>query len=177
MTRTTFPQRLPWTMAAGALLAVTALLVGEHLHGGVATHNLMRSATMPGLSNFWGLVLIPALAFWAGGRIARRLAAGTRPATVLAGAALALLLGLALSAAFSAGHEDLTAAIFAALLLLGVVLPGHRAECWLGFVLGMGVTFGTVIPTVIGGIVAGVSLLVHRVAGLLRRRWRAAVAR
>lgn len=177
MTHTSFPHRLRWAMAAGALLAVTVLLVWEHLHGGVATHHLMRSATMPGLSNFWGLVLVPALAFWAGGRIARRLAAGTRAATVLAGAALALLLGVGLSAAFSAGHEDLTAAIFAAVLLLGVVLQGHRAECWLGFVLGMSVTFGMVIPIVIGGVVAGVSLLVHRMACLLRRRWRAGTAR
>jgi hypothetical protein len=79
----------------------------------------------------------------------------------MAGGLLALLLGLALSAAFATRLEDLTLAIFMTVLVLAVLLPGYRAECWLGFVLGMAFTFGAAIPTVIGGIIAGLSALIR----------------
>ena len=154
--------RLPLRLAAGALLAELAHLAWEHLHGGILTHHIMRSAELPGLSNAWGLLLLPALAAWAGWRIETRRASGARPATLIASGLIALLLGLALSSAFAAGLQDLTFSIFIGVLVLAVLLPGYRAECWLGFVLGMSVTFGAVIPTVVGGIIAGLSALIHR---------------
>jgi hypothetical protein len=148
-------------MGLGGLLIEVAHLLWEHLHGGVQTHHLMRSADLPGLHNAWGLLLLPALAAWAGWRIQRRLAAGTTPASVVMGGLLALLLGLALSSAFAAGQEGLTANIFMAVLLLALLLPGYRAECWLGFVLGMLFIFGAVITSATGGVLAGASALLH----------------
>jgi hypothetical protein len=46
-------------------------------------------------------------------------------------------------------------------LVLALLLPAYRAECWLGLVLGMSFTFGAVIPTTVGGIIAGLSALIH----------------
>jgi hypothetical protein len=157
----TASSRLPLRLAAAALLAWLALLAWEHLHGGIVTHHVLHNAALPGISNGWGLLVLPALAAWAGWRIERRLTEGTRPAAVLVGGAVALLLGAALSAAFVAGMEDATLWIFLSVLALGVLLPGYRAECWLGFVIGMCITFGAVIPTVIGGAIAALSALVH----------------
>ena len=123
----------------------------------------MRRADLPGLYNAWGLLLVPALAGWAGWCIQKRLAAGARPATVIAGGLMALLAGMALSGAFVAGMQDLAAAVFMGLLTLALLLPAYRAECWLGLVLGMGFTFGAVIPSALGGIIAGLSALIHLV--------------
>jgi len=155
------PLQLPLRLAAAALLAEVAHLGWEHLQGGILTHHLLRSADLPGLYNGWGLLLLPALAAWAGWRIQKRMAASMPPVTVVAGGLLALLSGLALSGAFVAGQQDLAAGVLMGLLLLALLLPAYRAECWLGFVLGMAFTFGAVIPTVLGGLVAGLSALIH----------------
>ena len=155
------PFRLPLRLAAFALLAEVAHLGWEHLHGGILTHHLMRRADLPGLYNGWGLLLLPALAAWAGWRIQKRLTAGARPAAVMAGGLLTLLVGLALSGAFATGQQDLAGGVFMGLLLLALLWPAYRAECWLGLVLGMGFIFGAVIPTLLGGIIAGLSALIH----------------
>jgi hypothetical protein len=154
-------RHLPVGLSAGALLAAALRLWWEHLHGGIQTHHVMASAELPGLHNAWSVLVLPALAAWVGWRIHRRMAAGANATQVVAAGLLALLLGLAMSSAFVARLEDLTAGILMVTLLLALVLPGCRAECWLGFVLGMWVTFGAVIPAVVGGAMASVSALLH----------------
>ncbi len=49
------------------------------------------------------------------------------------------------------------------LLFLGfaILLPVYRGEYQLGFVIGMTVTFGPVIPVLFGAVFAGISALVH----------------
>jgi hypothetical protein len=131
------------------------------MHGGMQTHHFMRSAALPGFSNAWGLLLLPGLAAWAGWRIEGRLATGTRPPWVLAAGVLALTAGLVLSAAFRADAQDLAGAVFLGILLVAAVLPVCRAECWLGLVVGMVFTFGPVIPSVIGAVIATLSALIH----------------
>ena len=66
----TLPPRLQ--LAALALMAECLHLGWEALHGGIATHHLLQSADLPGLSNAWGLLVLPALAAWAAGRLPRR---------------------------------------------------------------------------------------------------------
>ena len=58
------------------------------------------------------------------------------------------------------------------MVLLALLLPVYRAECVLGFVLGMTLTFGAVLPTVFGSIIAAVSVVVHLyVRPVLMRLW------
>lgn len=152
---------LPARLALVALLAEVAHLGWEYFHGGILTHHVLQRADLPGISNLWGLLILPALAWWAGGRIQRRLVAGARPATAIVGAAVALLMGLALSASFLGGLESVSAAVFLGMFVLAVLLPAYRAECWLALVLAMCFTFGPLIPLVIGGVLAGLSALVH----------------
>ena len=47
------------------------------------------------------------------------------------------------------------------MLLLALMLPVYRAECVLGFVLGMTFTFGAILPTVVASVIAAFSALVH----------------
>jgi hypothetical protein len=53
-------------------------------------------------------------------------------------------------------------------LLLALLLPAHRPESLLGFVLGMSWTFGAVLPALVGGVIAGLTWAVRAVA---RRTW------
>lgn len=159
------------TLAALALLAEALHLGWEALHGGIVSHHLMQSADMPGMSNAWGLLILPALAAWAAGRLPRPGAAPRDWLPVAFGFALPLLLGAALSQAFQMKLQALTEALFFGLLLLALLLPAHRPQSLLGFVLGMSWTFGAVIPTLIGGVIAGLSWLLRQLA---RRAWQLA---
>ncbi|MBH9578530.1 hypothetical protein [Inhella proteolytica] len=145
-----------------ALLAESLHLGWEALHGGIVVHHLAQRADLPGLSNLWGLLIMPALAAWASSRLPR---AGA-PAWL--GFALPLLLGLGLSLAFSQQAQALTEALFFLTLLLALLLPAHRPESVLGYVLGMSWTFGAVLPTLLGLLLAGLS---WGLRGLVRQLW------
>lgn len=153
-------------LAALALLAEALHLGWEAAHGGIATHHLLQRADLPGLSNAWGLLVLPALAAWAAGRWP----SPPHPrGPVLMGLALPLLLGAALSTAFQLQWQGVTEALFLVLLAAAVLAPGHRPECLLGFVLGMSWTFGALLPTAVGAAIAGLSWAVR---GLVRWGWR-----
>lgn len=158
-------------LAALALLAEALHLGWEAMHGGIVTHHLLQSADLPGLSNAWGLLILPALAAWAAGRLPRFPAATRDWAPVAAGFAAALLLGAALALSFSLKLQAVTELVFFTLLALAVLLPAHRPECLLGFVLGMSWTFGATIPTLVGGVIAGLSWALR---GIARRAWQLA---
>ena len=67
-----------------------------------------------------------------------------------------------LSVFFTRGDDQVTGAMFESLFLIALVVPIYRAEYLLGFVLGMAYTFGGVLPSVVGSILALVALLIHR---------------
>jgi drug/metabolite transporter (DMT)-like permease len=158
-------------LAALALLAEALHLGWEAQHGGIVSHHLLQNADLPALSNAWGLLLLPALAAWAAGRLPRRPATTRDWLPVALGFVLPLVCGAALSLAFSLKLQAVTEAIFFGLLLLAVLLPAHRPESLLGFVLGMSWTFGAVLPALAGGVIAGLSWAVR---GLARRAWQTA---
>lgn len=89
-----------------------------------------------------------------------------------AGFAVALAFGIAIGVAFTSGHDSLTNHVFEAMIVLALLLPGYRAECVLGFVLGMTPTFGAVLPTAVACIVAAASAVAQLgVRPLLARLW------
>jgi hypothetical protein len=166
--RSLFRHRL-WITAL-ATFAIWALLTWKHLHGGVASHHLLHRADLPAISDWWGGIVIPVLTWIALGRIhglmvARRddgsTGASTYPRSSIVGFAGALLYGILLAASFTLGYPDVTTAVFQAAFLLALFVPLYRAECLLGFVLGMTVTFGAVLPTLFGSIVAGVGAVLY----------------
>lgn len=158
------------TLAALALLAEAIHLGWEAWHGGIVSHHLMQRADLPGLSNAWGLLILPALAAWAAERLPRRPARTRDWMPVALGFALPLLLGAVLSLGFSLQLQALTEIVFFTLLLLALLLPAYRPESLLGFVLGMSWTFGAALPTLIGGVIAGLSWCAR---GVARWAWHA----
>ncbi len=158
-------------LATLALLAECLHLGWEAMHGGIVSHHLFQRADLPGLSNAWGLLVLPALAAWAAGRwpVPSAAAATTRDRRRVAlGFALPLMLGVALSLSFVLQQQALTETLFVSLMLLALLLPAHRPESLFGFALGMSWTFGALLPTLIGGAIAAVSWLARSV---VRRAW------
>jgi hypothetical protein len=159
-------------LVAAVLCAELGHLAWEQLHGGVRSHHLLNRADLPAIHNAWGLLLLPALAWFLIGRTQARLAKQPAQTTAVAGFAAAMALGLLLAGLFTLGQEELTTYVFEGLFVLAVLLPVYRAECVLGFVLGMAVVFGAVLPTVIATLIAALSALLHKVAyPLLLRGW------
>lgn len=168
----TSPFRARLLLTGAVALAEALHLAWEYLHGGVASHHLLQRADMPAISNGWGLVLLPALAWFLIGRMQAR---GTSPSHGTPSRPIAwrflaaLLYGAGLATAFALGYEAVTSALFFSLLALAVLLPIFRAEYLLGFVLGMTFVFGAVLPTLIASIFALVSALLHPLARFIVR--------
>lgn len=166
--------RLVLTVAA--LCAELFHLGWEHTHGGVLAHHLLNNPDLPAISNWWGALVIPLLTWWLVGRIQRSVMARRRgqergaiaPWTGFVGA---VVYGGALSTAFSLGSPTVEL-LFFALLALALVIRAWRAEFVLGFVLGMTFVFGAVLPTLIAGVIAALSWLVHAGVGAVWRRLR-----
>ena len=183
-------KRIRIYLTVAVLLAEIGHLAWEHFHGGIASHHFLNRADMPAVSNGWGLLLSPAISWFLGGIALRRSIATAAAATINApggqaeAAGLArgvfvgffaeLLFGASLAATFSLGYQDVTSILFFGMLLLALVFRVYRAECVLGFVLGMTFTFGAILPALVASVTAVISAVAHRVLyPLARRVWMA----
>lgn len=171
-------QRLRAGFVLLATLAELGNLAWEHVHGGIATHHLLARADLPGISNAWSALLVPVLAWFLTGRIQRRIAlrpVGARAPlyrTMAAGFFAGLLFGIGIAMSFTGGYETLLSWLFQGMVVLALLLPGYRAECLMGFVLGMMHTFGALLPTLVASAIVLASAVVHLgVRPLLARLW------
>lgn len=183
-------KRIRIYLTVAVLLAEIGHLAWEHFHGGIASHHFLNRADMPAVSNAWGLLLLPTISWFLGGIALRRSMATAAAVTINApggqaeAAGLArgvfvgffaeLLFGASLAATFSLGYQDVTSILFFGMLLLALVFRVYRAECVLGFVLGMTFTFGAILPALVASVTAVISAVAHRVLyPLARRVWMA----
>jgi hypothetical protein len=144
------------TKATLAIAVAMALLLGwQHLHGGVPAHHLLADPTLPVLSNWWGLLTLPLLAWFLLGRIERRRKAAPRAAHGDTAAFMgALVFGAVLPLLFTAGRHEATGTMAQSVFVIALLYPVHRAACVLGFVIGMTWTFGAVLPMIAAGVFA-----------------------
>lgn len=163
-----------------ATLAELANLGWEHFNGGVVSHHILDRSDLPAISNGWGALLVPVLTWFLIGRIQKRTAlrpdaghaASRLPLAVVFGFVAALLFGILIAICFTHGHETILSYLFPGMLVLALLLPGYRAECVLGFVLGMTFTFGAVLPTAIASIIAIASAIAQLcIYPLVMRLW------
>ena len=76
-----------------------------------------------------------------------------------------MLFGILLSLFFSFGYEDIPGYMLMGTFIVALFIPIYRSECLLGFVIGMSMTFGAVLPTLIGSVlilIYGIIYLVLR---------------
>ncbi len=160
--------KLALTLSA-ALLALLHIL-WEYFNGGVVTHYPFADANYPGISNWWGLLSLPAL-IWAALSIIEkwRVRASGNGETAygipfchkyfLAGLAFGLLASLL----WELGQEEVLQYVMLLPFALSLFLRVYLPETTLGFVLGMAYTFGGVLPIVFALVIQAIGLLIHTV--------------
>jgi hypothetical protein len=150
-----------------ATLAIGALLTWNYFNGGVPSHHVLADESLPLISNWWGALLIPSLTWFLTYRIQKRVyqvrngEKSKRLNHALIGFVTALIFAALLAAFFTFGFSDLPGYMLLGLLLAALFLPIYRAECLLGFVFGMTYTFGAVLPTGVGTILALIGAVIY----------------
>lgn len=156
--------RMSVYLALASLVFAAAHLAYEHFNGGVQSHHLLNRSDLPAISNWFGLVILPLLGWMLGIRIRDHSASSAQRGSSVAiwvGLVSALLYGVALAAFFELDASVVTSGLFLGLFLLAAVLPIYRAECVLGFVVGMTFTFGAVLPALVAAVFATISIVVR----------------
>ncbi len=159
------------TLVPLAAFAFAAAFVGfEHFNGGVKTHHFLARADLPGFSNWLALLVLPLLgivvAFRAKSEEGSQ-ASNVLSPTIIAGTVGSLAYGAALAVSFHLGIEQVSFVLFLGLFLCSIALPVYRAEYIFGFVVGMTITFGSVIPLVLALFFATISIAIRRVAAFV----------
>jgi len=143
-------------------VSIWALLLWNHYHGGVPSHHILAREDLPSISNAWGALLLPLLAAFLLWRMKSRLVAGPAGKPVIYGFAGGLIFGILLAVFFTLGYSDILGYMMNGVLILALFFPIYRAECLLGFVLGMTYTFGAVLPTGVGTILALIGFVLYK---------------
>ncbi|WP_204281996.1 hypothetical protein [Pontibacter burrus] len=147
-------------------IAIWALLIWQHNHGGVPSHHIAADASFPAISNWWGAALLPLLTWYLLYRVQKRLFRNkteTRISfkNIIYRFAGALLFGSLIAICFTLGYEDKTGYLVLGMLPFAIFIPIYRAECLLGFVLGMTFTFGAALPTGFGILVSLMGIILY----------------
>jgi hypothetical protein len=150
-------------------IAIWSLLSWNHYHGGVPSHHILARKDLPEISNWWGGLLLPLLTFFLLFRMEKRVTENNDiplqvihfPRSIVYGFVGSLFFGIILSTFFTLGNTEVPGYMLMGLLLLSLFLPIYRAECLLGYVIGMTYTFGTVLPTGIGSILAIIGAVLY----------------
>ncbi|MDN3677006.1 hypothetical protein QWY90_06750 [Flavobacterium paronense] len=148
-------------------IAIWFLLVWDHYHGGVPTHHLLQREDLPSFSNWLGGILIPLLTWFLLNKIHKRISNDLTtfkfPITIVYAFLGAFTFGILLSVFFTLQYTDPPFYMMVSLLLLALFYPIYRAECFLGFVLGMLFTFGGVLPIIIITILSLIGAFLYRI--------------
>lgn len=149
-------------ITAISTLAFSLILIQEYVGGGVATHYLLHDKDLPGFSNWWGLITIPAVTW-----IALSLIKNQSTESIPKGATLrflaALLFGMTMSLAWNLSLESLMLYLMLGAILLSLFILLYRPEIFLGFVLGMMLTFGAILPIIIGVVLFIIFMIAHAI--------------
>jgi hypothetical protein len=151
-------------------ISIWSLLAWNYYHGGVPSHHILHRQDLPAISNWWGGLLLPLLTWFLLYRIQQRLLSDNieksnvlkLPANILYGFTGGLIFGILLSVFFTFAYTDIPEYLIIGLLPLALFFPIYRAECILGFVIGMTFTFGVVLPTAFGAILALIGAILYR---------------
>ena len=136
-------------------LLIFGLLFWEHFHGGVITHHILQRKDLPGISNWWGVLLLPLMTWFLLGRIKTRLEKQAsltlhhknETSEILRLFLIGISFGIILAISFTYNYQLFLDNVLYLLLVLSLLVPIYYAEFTLGFVFGMTYTFGAIIPT------------------------------
>jgi hypothetical protein len=133
---------------------IGSVLLWEQFHGGVTTHHILQRKELAGISNWWGLLLLPLLCWISFHNMQKRLkklkadnqTERLEIKQMATGFIGALIYGICLATAFSFENTVFMDYQVDCLVPLLLFVPMYRSEYLIGFVVGMTVTFGAVLP-------------------------------
>jgi uncharacterized protein YacL len=148
-------------------ILIFGLLIWQHFNGGVPSHHILQQKDLPEISNWWGAVLLPILAWIVSGRIEKRItnqgSTNQNQSLTIIGLFIAgLFLGILIALAFINNYKPFLDNVPYIFLLLSLFIPIFYSEFILGFILGMAYTFGTILPTVFILILSFLGFLIYR---------------
>lgn len=143
-------------------VAFSLVLLQEYLTGGIATHYLLHDKNLPGFSNWWGLITIPTVTWIALWLIKKRSNEFVTKNTLLR-FLTALLFGITMSLAWNANLENLMLYMMLGSIILSLFILMYRPEIFLGFVLGMMLTFGAILPLILGVVLFIIFMITHAI--------------
>ncbi len=163
------------TATGGAFLLTGFFILLEHVNGGVVSHHLLAREDLPAISNWWGLLTVPALAWITFFIIEKREGPVSqsdqsppkknRPQKRFLSA---LLFGITVSVLWEFGFEDVLQYVILLPFLLALFTPVHFPECLLGFAIGMLYTFGGILPIMIGLVILLGAFIIHSIMKLIK---------
>jgi hypothetical protein len=141
-------------------IVIWGLLAWEYTHGGFQSHHILRRKDLPELQNWWGGILLPVLTWFLLNRIQKR------PESILSkqviyGFLSAFIIAVSIIVLVHFDIHDIPRYLLMSILIIALFYPIYRAECMLGFVLGMTFSFGAVLPIFIGSILAIIGFLIY----------------
>lgn len=159
-------KKLTYCVILIAVIFEVVHLLWEHLNGGIVSHHLLHRLDYPVISNWWGLLILPFLAWLSMVRIKKRFNFQSDDRSVtrkllnraLIGFFGMLMLSTLQSASFNIGYENIAIFLSMGLLVVGLFLPIYRAECIFGYVFGSILFTGAIIPLISMLVIASVSL-------------------
>ncbi len=150
-------------------IGIWSLLIWNHYQGGVPSHHILQQEDLPKISNWWGGLLLPLLTLFLTYRIQKRLISNNDnksnslkfPIKSTYRFLIAFSFGVLLSVFFTLGYSNLSGYMMYGLFLLALFFPIYRAECLLGFVIGMTFTFGAVLPIGVGALLTLIGVVLY----------------
>lgn len=160
---------LKYYVIAVTVFFVAGHLLWEHLNGGVISHHLLHRSDYPATSGWWGLLILPFLAWLSLVRIEKRVTLQPDDAPVRAkilrfvlfGFFCMLVLSLVQSLSVILGYGNIAMYLSLGLVVVGLFLPIYKAECIFGYVFGSIVFSGAIIPLIGILVIAGISWFSH----------------
>lgn len=141
-------------------MAIWGLLAWEYTHGGFQSHHILRRKDMPELQNWWGGILLPVLTWFLLNRIQKR-PESLSSKKVIYGFFGAFLIGTSIITLVHFDIHDIPRYLLISIFIIALFYPIYRAECLLGFILGMTFSFGAILPTFVGSILAIIGFLIY----------------
>lgn len=148
-------------------ITIWSLLFWQYFNEGVPSHYLLQNPEYPELSNWWGAILLPVLAWALLRLIKNRLVSSpeeSRPLLlkkVIISLVISLIYGAILSLSFLYGYAEVSSILFPGILFFALFFRVYRAEFILGFILSMSFVFGAVLPTLFAALIALASAVVY----------------
>ena len=157
-------------------VVIIGILIGLHVlwdyyNGGIPTHRILASEDLPGISNLWGILTVPILAWVLISLIQKRIKKNNEniPNTekdlikIGIGFIGALIFGITMSVFWEIGLEEILQYLIFFPVVISLLTPVHLPEHFLGFVIGMAYTFGGILPIGFGIIIWIMALIVNKI--------------